>query len=317
MYQDSFGFLTKNVELIFSGGIIRPAADFTTTLAFLTRCADQEGYIHPQVLVPAGSNVLQPEIREEVRLPLSYSEHFRLPPSHTLTLEIEGTPENLRKRDAGFIVHLLGYIYGARLHFHDWWIDLRVPITNKARWGGIVIAPNSASDFLTQAYCAWKSWRTEEKERIINILYMHSRVPAYHRDWEQFTIAYMVLDGLWKTAVELTQKGKNNQNVPHYKRIESLCTRFEIPCDEKWIRLFCSLRSNLFHETIWDGRYPGDASSGDAFMGVRHLHRLNQRLIPAILGYENDFVKSSWWSLSPTLFDNNITPKTTILKNDH
>ena len=64
----------------------------------------------------------------------------------------------------------------------------------------------------------------------------------------------------------------------------------------------CDLRNELFHETLWDGSQPCTAVNTDAFMCAYHLRRFNQRLIPALLGYNNEYVKTEWWSLSSFLF---------------
>ena len=38
-------------------------------------------------------------------------------------------------------------------------------------------------------------------------------------------------------------------------------------------------------------------------MQAYNLRRLNQRLIPALLGYNNSYVRTSWWALGTCLFE--------------
>src|SRR5207249_1122143 len=116
---------------------------------------------------------------------------------------------------------------------------------------------------------------------ITNVLFMHSRVPSYEWDWERFTMEYMVFDGCWKLA----RLRYHVKDLPHSDRIKTICQRFSIPCDNDLVRRIVTLRNNLLHETLWDGSQPCTAASVDACQQPDNLRRLNQRVIPALLGY--------------------------------
>jgi len=158
---------------------------------------------------------------------------------------------------------------------------------------------DTAEDFLSHCYRAWQGWPTKEQKLITNLLFMHSRAPSYEWDWERFTIEYMVLDGCWRLA-ELHHgvKGKN-----HSERIRILCQKFGIPYDKKRVGKIVSLRNGLFHETLWDGSQPCTAVNAEAVLQPLNLRRLNQRLIPALLGYSNRYVHTIWWSRGAFQFD--------------
>ena len=135
---------------------------------------------------------------------------------------------------------------------------------------------------------------------ITNVLFMHSRAPSYEWDWERFTIEYMVLDGCWRLAELLNGvKGKH-----HSERIKKLCEKFAIPYDAKGVERLVTLRNELFHETLWDSSQPCTAVAAEAFIKPYDLRQLNQRLIPALLGYDNRYVHTIWWSRGAFPFDN-------------
>jgi hypothetical protein len=132
-----------------------------------------------------------------------------------------------------------------------------------------------------------------------NVLFMHSRAPSYEWDWERFTIEYMVLDGCWKLAESIHGiKGKY-----HSDRIEKFCKKFAIPYEVKRVNSLVALRNELFHETLWDRSQPCTAVAADTFLKPYDLRQLNQRLIPALLGYNNRYVHTIWWSRGAFQFD--------------
>jgi hypothetical protein len=73
--------------------------------------------------------------------------------------------------------------------------------------------------------------------------------------------------------------------------------------DATRIGRFVQLRNDLFHESLWDRSQPTSAAREDAFRAAYDLQRLNQRLIPALLGYRNSYVGTDWSSLGTKHFD--------------
>jgi hypothetical protein len=129
---------------------------------------------------------------------------------------------------------------------------------------------------------------------------MFNRAPSYELDWEHFAIEYMVFDALYKTATELNLTPTTRI---HPERFDRLCSTFNIPENAAKKEQFVDLRNDLMHETLWDGGHPESPDSDEACLCRFHLRRLNQRLIPAILGYGNDFVRSDWWTRDPVAFN--------------
>jgi hypothetical protein len=135
---------------------------------------------------------------------------------------------------------------------------------------------------------------------MINVLFMQSRAPSYEWDWEQFSIEYMVLDGCYKLATSL---GIIKEKPSHADRIKALCRTFGIPINDELVGKIVNFRNELFHETLWDGSQPCTAESSFAFVLPFHLRRLNQRLIPALLGYKTQYIQTQWWVLGVFPFD--------------
>lgn len=85
-----------------------------------------------------------------------------------------------------------------------------------------------------------------------------------------------------------------------------MCERYRIRADdlhESTIKRIVDRRNALFHEALWEGAQPSGGGSSLGFYDVFALHRLNQRLICAVLGYQNLFVCSPWHTLGPAHFD--------------
>ena len=155
-----------------------------------------------------------------------------------------------------------------------------------------------AGDFLSNCYQIWRKWPERKQKLISNLLFMHSRAPSYEWDWERFMIEYMVFDGCWKLFGYIGEKEPG-----HGDRIKTLCDEWSIPSDDTLIKSIVVLRNDLFHETFWDKSQPCTGVSSEAFLQAYNLRRLNQRLIPALLGYNNSYVRTSWWSLGTCLFE--------------
>ena len=298
MIIDRFGFLPCDWTFEFDGGEICPIPEIDEIRKRVDEYINEDGFLYP----PLSHRVrLEPKIDRVVeKIPgTERPAHLhRVPPSHELRLRLSSTVEEARKGPGAFILHLLAYLFGVRLQFHDWWFDSRVPIRMGQTHN---IYPNKATveHFLSHCYRVWESWSAEEQKLIINLLFMHSRAPSYEWDWERFAIEYMVFDGCWKLA-----KQKHGvKNARHSDRIRVACQSFGIPFDNNLARKIVNLRNELFHETLWDRLQPCTAVSVDAFQQPNSLRQLNQRLIPALLGYDNQYVHSLWWSLSSKLFD--------------
>ncbi len=300
MKRDYFGFLPNKWTIEFDGGKISPIPEFDKAAAWIDEYTNEDGFLYPPI-------VQRVEVDPVAMKPLQYipkterpAHLHKIPSSHELCISASGLPEDIRKGPESFILHLLAYLFGVRLQFDNWWLDGRLPIREKARSHNIRFNENTVKDFLSHCYKMWKSWHKKNQKLITNVLFMHSRVPSYEWDWERFTTEYIVLDGCYRLAegMHLVKKEPS-----HGKRIGTLCEAFDIPINEGFISEIVRLRNDLFHETLWDRSQPCTAASTSAFILTDHIRRLNQRLIPALLGYKTPYIQTGWWFLGTYSFD--------------
>ena len=291
-YSDYFGFLNLEKEIEFDGGKIHPIDEYSKSVEWIEECKHEDGFIYPPQIETVILNPITMEeesVKPKTKRPALL---HKLPASHGLTLNV---PID-RDGDAGFIIHLVAYIYGTRLQFHDWWHDGRVPIKSTHN---CTFPIEWIEDFMSKAYKTWQSWSDDHRKWFNNILIMHSRAPSYEWDWERFMIEYMVFDGAYRLSKDLygcTAKS-------HKERFKSVCDKFGIQFNDDKITEIYNLRNELFHQALWDDGQPCTGSSNNAFYHQYNLSRFNNRLIPALLGYNNKYVESSWWSMGTFLFD--------------
>ncbi len=304
MKRDRFGFLPHKWTIEFEGGKISPIPEFEENAAWIDKYTNEDGFLYPPIMQRV-------EVEPITMKPLKYipkterpAHLHKIPPSHELSLYDSGTQEDIRKGPGSFIVHLIAYLFGVRLQFHDWWLDGRLPIKERARTHYIRFTEKTAGEFISHCYNTWKSWGEREQKLITNVLFMHSRAPSYEWEWERFMIEYIVLDGSWKLAELLGLITR--RNVPHKDRIKTLCQIFGISNNEDLADKIVCLRNELFHETLWDASQPGTAVSISSFILPDHLRRLNQRLIPGLFGYKTPYLQTGWWFHGKFDFDQPI-----------
>lgn len=273
---DRFGFLNWGRAIEFEGGSISPVAEFKEAVTVVGSHTNQDGFLYPA----------------------TFLHHLPVPASHTLCLSDPRTIKGLRRGAGAFIIHLLGYLFGIRLQFWDLWFDGRVPIRLQTTHN-ITFSEATVQDFLSHSYKTWRAWKEKQRRLLTNALYMHCRAPMYRWDWERFTIEYMVLDACWKLA-EL--RGQVQPQTKHKDRIEELCQAFQIPFDAGLVQTIVKLRNELFHKALWDGSQPCTGVHSDTFLQPNNLRKLNQRLIPALLGYSTLYVQTYWWSMGTRSF---------------
>lgn len=215
----------------------------------------------------------------------------RLPPSHELRLEAYSFDSDLRKNDGGFLMYLAGYLFGYRLQFADWWFDGRIKMKSSHN---VLVRDEKAEAFLSSSYATWKTWSPEARKHFTNILYMNSRSEVYEWDWERFMIAYMVFDACYKHAKSMGHV----QKCLHQDRLKRMCDRYGLYFHEDLSGEIVSLRNNLFHEALWDGGQPCNSGGQNSFNLTEYLRGINNRLIPAMLGYSTEYIGTHWNSLS-------------------
>lgn len=200
------------------------------------------------------------------------------------------------RSEASLIIHLVGYLHGTWLQFEDWFFDARVPVVQQHN---MHVTAAVAENFLSHSFAEWRRWKGPDRTHFTNILFMFNRAASYEWDLEHFAIEYMILDACYKAAVELDHVP---DHVRHYERIDVLCQRYGIARNSDLAKNIVTLRNHLFHEALWDKKQPGTAASHESFFAPLHLRRLNRRLVLALLNYQNEYLRSCWWTMSPMVF---------------
>lgn len=295
-----FGFLNSKWTIEFNGGRIEPLLQFDEAAALIESNTNEDGFFYPPTSRDVAVDPRTGHTLEEIPKTKRPARLFHLPSSHTL--DIPGiTPAEPHRESHAFVLHLLGYLFGVRLQFSDWYMDHRVP-TRPHQTHNVYFSHATCQQFLSHCYSAWKSSPSEERKLLINVLAMHCRAPSYLWDWEQFMMEYTALDGCWNLA---TSQHGLKQNTLHKDRLHVMCGAFGIQHQNEGsthIAEIARLRNELFHEATWDGSQPGMAT-GKGFMEAYNLRRLNQRLIPAILSYHTRYINTPWWYIDAFSFD--------------
>ena len=121
MISDRFGFFPCDWTINFNGGTVSPIPDIRKVRNRVEKYTNQDGFLYPplsrRVQLEARTNKISRKIPGTQRPSLLH----RVPPSHELNLTAPITQEQLRRGPGAFLIHLLAYLFGIRLQFHDWW----------------------------------------------------------------------------------------------------------------------------------------------------------------------------------------------------
>ena len=278
------GFLLFDQEIEFDEGKVVPIPEFAKVRADVEERLNLDGYLYPPLsrrMTRGPEEDSEPEI-----IPHSERPAFLHPvyPSHDLFLNQQAVGTDPRKGIAGFVLHLLAFIFRTRLQFADWWLDGRISVKGYGQRMNGVLAEDATwiGSYISQACSVWRTWPQAEQTRFTSILYMFSRAASYEWDWEEFMIQYTVLDACWKmseTLFGLRSKG-------HGDRMAAMCSHFRLT----WVhgvidfKKMVELRNDLFHEALWVGERPGqsDLRSLGYSPGMR-LWLLTKQLIRSFL----------------------------------
>jgi hypothetical protein len=291
MYIDKFGFIPEHLDLLWSEGQIRTIVEPHEALRWVEQYANTDGYLYPPLMYWRRQDPKNPEGESEK---IEGTERpallHRLPATHELRLtRAPDEPGALRLREAGFVVHFLGFLHGRRCQFWDWWVDGRLLTSHHNDY--ILFQPEVTSICLERALGRWATWPPADQNVLINALFLHNRAPMYEWDWERFQAEYQVLDALYAVA----NRRYGVKASGHAKRIAALCDFFDLHRNVPLIEEMVRLRNDLTHEALWGKQMPTSAPQG-TFQMPYWLHRLNQRLGLAVLGIDNDYVHTKWQS---------------------
>ncbi len=283
MYCDSFGFLPCVDEVGFCYGRIPRKLSYEEEKEALFEKVSGNGFLYPPVddEDTSGGNANRP------------AKAYAWPASHDLEIYNPLFEEDTRAYDGSCVIYLLSYLYGRRLQFSEWLVEGRIPLKKKTHH--VIVNERTASSFLEKAYEKWRGLADKiALKRLTNILYMHSKAPAYEWEWEVFGVEYMVLDAIYHFATHVERK---QQAQTHAARIETLCGSYGLWYDDQTTRSIVDQRNELFHEALWSDKSPCYYVDREGKYNTRVLRCLNHRLIAAILGWTGEYVRSRWSDL--------------------
>lgn len=275
--QDAFGFFVDDFALIVGPYSIEPIHNHAAVVDKVLKLKQSDGFLYPPVSEPP-------------------KYFFPLPTTHTVRMQAGGClPADFREKDGAFLIRLLAVMHGARAQFHDWQYDIRFPLKQTPL---AVFTNGELAIFIEEIYTVFSLWNYENQRRYCNILYLHSRCPAYIVEWDQFAMEYMVTDALWKLFSILQSV---TRRVPHKERIKEMCNALAMYYDADEVEhRIVEFRNKLIHEGFWGESTPGFPTQN--FMPLHaslNLEKINQRLILAITGFRSVFTNSDWRSFDP------------------
>lgn len=296
-YSDEIGFLPVDREIEWDSGKAFPVENLSAIMEEILKETNKDGFVYPVQTNRYSSNpidksgkIIPSDELVWIRVPKTRRPALlhKLPISHKIEVNTRLVENDFRNGDGGFLMHFLGFVFGFRLQFKDWWQDGRIYLGGR-RWA--IVQENVEHKYISSAYSSWRSWLKPERVRFTNLLYMNSRSDTYEWDWERFTINYMVFDGCFEMVRELNGWKRGH----HSERFQTLFNYFGIPNKEEDICEIINLRNDLFHESLWE---KGEPCSGGTkgYRQTNNLRRINERLITAISGCETEFIQTKWWN---------------------
>jgi len=304
-FHDQLGFLPKDVDLTFSFGELKPMPNHALVEEAWKLQAHPDGYVYP----PYGSSyTIKDGEKAWQDIPNSgRAAHLhRIPWSHDLLMEGEGKDNaNFRRGISGFFIQFVGFLYGYRVQFFDWWVDGRVRIKSQAPYS--VLPTSLGPACINQALDTWQSWDLKTQRIITNALFMFTRSEIFEFGWERFMVEYMVLDATYKSGVmsDLIKPVKFHKD--RLNAIANSCG-ISIPPSNRWKKdwdeFFVDLRNDLFHEIRWDGdQMIGSPGNEDSELAPYFLHEFTRRALFSVLGIKGPYSATPWWTFGTSRFD--------------
>lgn len=289
MVEDKFYRLRSKESFAWDGGAVDPVPNVREILDS-TRAKSLRGYVYPPVITTTEETVTGTGIsRREVLHSQRSSLLWRMQPTHELKIRSSDDKETLRRGLSGFVIHLLGMLYGDRCQFHNWWIDGRASLgTNN----DIILPWGVVESICSTAIDTWTTWQERSQKVLINALYFHNRSPGLEWDWERFGHTYQAFDAIYAVA-------KAEHELPrtaHRARWQSVCDNFGLESHSTEFAEIVCLRNDLLHEVLWAGGMPGSDQLPVPQL-TTYMRNFNTRFVIAVLGIDADYVRTDWRSL--------------------
>ena len=129
---DYFGFLLRKWSFDFDNIRISILENYDEIKAYIEKHKNRDEFIYP----PMSRRRLFDPFKNEWGEVIPNTERtallFHINASHSIFIDSSTSIEEDRKGQVAFLVHLLGYLCGTRLQFHNWWIDMRIKIREKS-----------------------------------------------------------------------------------------------------------------------------------------------------------------------------------------
>lgn len=270
MLHDQIGFLPTEDSWTVCDYQVRSVSD-RKDIAEFTACS-LEGYCHP----PSGAKMM------------------KAPTTH-LVSRCDGRHLHhaFREEEGALLIHTLGFLYGVRCQYSEWWHDSPVPVLAKT------IAISSRAELeeaATRIVREALSWGPEIRQRFVGAMYLKRRCGAWQWAWERFAWEYIAFEALYKCGVDL---GLVDHRVPHREKFAEVMKKGLVYSDDasqSEVDLFRAFRNPLLHEGQWLFDLPV-SDSGMELAG--ELSRFTDRLVMSIASVSCRYVHSPWMSLSP------------------
>ncbi len=304
LYHDKFGFIPYRDIIEWDDGRVEPLDEYSQVAEWMQETAQSDGYLYPPLLARHEANWSDTGERAWEPIPGTHrpAQVFCMPPSHSIQLVGScGSPDELRKGRAGFVIHFLGMLFGHRCQFWDWRVDGRISVRT---WGDAIVPWGTPGGFLDRSFRRWTEWSKcnppvarhslcRRQRVLLNALFMHNRVSNYYWDWERFLVEYQVFDACCSVAARLKGKGCKAFGRTSKERWRAACGEFGLLNNRNLIGKIRKLRNDLAHETLWVGKQPTEFAEEGVHL-PRFLANFNQRFFLAILGVESSFLGSDW-----------------------
>jgi len=282
-----FGTLIDNNSYRFYKGEIKPLQTYDQTIEYLNVICNSDGYLYPpqEVMVQIDGKTGG---FTGIEMPRSWkvASKFPLFSTHQLTAEGMESKDEFRKGLGAFILGLFSALFETRLQFHGWLIDSKVKLEKEFR--NIHFSSKEVESFLSAAINSWENWPAKVRLEMLNILNLFSKIGSYSATWENFTAAYLVVDGCFSIYKKLFRLKCNDK-----AQFQKVCEHFQIPFDKTAVDEIYRLRNDLFHSIKWDQGLFGFAT-GNGISRVSDLEKLSLRIIVGLCGYQSEFLKTSW-----------------------
>lgn len=287
------GWLPENRSYNFPGGTIVPLDDIEVRVASVRTCDRiSGGWLYPPLERRHRS------LTSKGPPPELYARTFSLPTTHRLTLV---GPPSAHDEMLPLFVTVFGLMKGLRLLPEDWLHTMRAAM-EPGRLVDFRCDRSAVCEVLELTSSFWHRNHRKTRDEFFSALHWHLLGQSYENPFESFMAQYMVLDACWFVHEELNSPKKQLRSpkkpLRHAERVVEMASTYclDLP---KWAHTningrseLSGVRNELIHEAKWAGQPVGFSCLPATESIDYELGLLNTRLLLAILGWKNKYVRS-------------------------